>query len=119
MPHLKGAAAIYSERNLQGNLVPYTTNPTSAAGVLNILPPGPERVLWHVTNLSANDMYLGFDQQVGSSNGILLSGNGGFISMHVTEDFELVTLPVYLYSSVAGNQVYVVHMRRENKVQEG
>lgn len=116
---VKGAAHEYTESLLKGSVVPYVDNPLSVVGVANLLRPDPERILWFVVNLSANDMYLGFTEDTGSAKGILLSANGGFVSTAVIEDFELTTLPMYVYSLVADNQLYMVHVKRESRIREG
>lgn len=118
MSQPRGASVEYAEQFLRGHVVPYISNPLSIAGVVNLLRPDPERVLWHISNLSPNDMYLGFTETTGSANGILISGNGGFVSLNVTDDFELLTLPVYIFAGVANNQLYMVNMRRESKIRE-
>ena len=109
----QGASVKYAEKFLGGHVVPYIENPVSVAGVVQVLAPDPERVLFYVSNLSPNTMYVGFTPSVSATNGILLSGNGGYVSMNVTEDFEMLTLPIYIATGVAGNQLYIVNMRRE------
>lgn len=112
MSHYKGAVHDYTRHMLGGGVVPTWSNPTTAGGAEALLVSDPERVLVHISNLSANDIYMGFDQDVGSSNGMLISGNGGYRTLLLTEDFNLVGWPIWIYSALAGNQLYVLQQRR-------
>ena len=108
-----GAAARLTEKVFGGSLVTKETNPATVAGVVNILPASPERVLMTLYNLGASEIYVGFSESVNTDKGFLLPPSGGFIAFNVTDDFEILTLPIYVFCVVANNQLYVVTQRRE------
>lgn len=118
MARPNGAAAELAAKDLKGYQVTNETNPVTVVGAQNVLPGDPERTLWIIYNLSASDIYVGFGGEVGANNGMIVPSGGGFITMNVTEDYEAVTLPVWVYSSAAGNQLYIMSTRRDGKYQE-
>lgn len=118
MPLPKGAAEIYSNKQIDGNTTTNETNPVSVVGIVQVVRPDPERTFLLILNLSTNDMYLGLSEEVSASNGILLAANGGFVKMQLVDDFELLINPFYVFSSAAGNQLYVLQTRRQTKPRE-
>ena len=78
----------------------------------------PERTLILLYNLSASEIYIGFSGNVGATNGMLIPPSGGFMSLNVTEDYEAVTLPLFAFSTLAGNQLYIITTRRETGIKE-
>jgi len=73
-----------------------------------ILRGNPDRFHWLVINLSPNEVYLGFDEDVSSTRCVLLGANGGFASMSVDEDGEVVTWEVWAVAAAAGSAIYVI-----------
>lgn len=63
-----------------------------------ILNNNPRRLSWHICNRDVSPIYYGFSTNVSENNGFFLAANGGFASMHVTEDGEAVGYPVYALS---------------------
>lgn len=114
----KGAAALLAEKDLKGSLVTNERNPTTVAGAGNVLNGDPERTIMLLYNLSASEIYAGFSGDVGASNGILIPPAGGFMMLNVTEDYEATTLPIWVYSAAAGNQLYIMTTRRESGLGE-
>lgn len=110
-PH--GAASEYAARMIRGHTVAITNTLSTAGGVEQVLKPDTERVQFLIVNLSANDVYLGFDANVSATRGILCPANGGMLALNVVDDFELTTMPIYIYSAAAGNNIYSVAVRRE------
>lgn len=76
--------------------------------VTQVLRGNPDRLLWIFVNLGANDVYLGFDQDVSPTRGILVASGGGAARAWWREDGELVIHPVYAIASTAAADVYVV-----------
>ena len=109
----KGAAALLAERDLQGSLVTQEINPLTVAGAQNILGADPERTIMLLYNLSASEIYVGFSGNVAAANGMLVPPSGGFIMINVVEDYEAVTLPIFVFSAAANNQLYIMTTRRE------
>lgn len=114
----KGAAALLAEKDLKGSLVTNERNPVTVVGAQNILAADPERTIMMLYNLSASEIYVGFTGSVGADNGFLIPPSGGFIQLNVTDDYEAVTLPIFVYSAAAGNQLYIMTTRRETGLEE-
>lgn len=114
----KGAAALLAEKDLKGSLVTNEINPVTVVGAQNVLAGDPERTIMLLYNLSASEIYVGFSGNVGANNGMIVPPAGGFITLNVTEDYEAVTLPIFVYSAAAGNQLYIMTTRRETGIQE-
>jgi len=112
MSRFYGAAASLAQKLIGGNVVPYNLNPTLAGGVEQILSPDPERAQLTIYNLSASDVFVGFDADVSSTNGFYLGPNGGFMSMNLLDDLDAITQPIWIYTSVAGGKVFVYYSRR-------
>jgi len=75
--------------------------------VTQIVHGNPDRLSIIVVNLGANDVYVAFDREVSTTRGILLTANGGFLSMNVDEDMELVGYPIYGVTAAGTSRVYV------------
>ena len=114
----KGAAALLAEKDLKGSLVTNEINPLTVAGAQNILGADPERTIMLLYNLSVSEIYVGFSGDIASNNGMLVPPSGGFLMINVVEDYEAVTLPIYVYSAAANNQLYIMTTRRETGLQE-
>jgi hypothetical protein len=114
----KGAAALLAEKDLKGSLVSQQSNKFLLAGITNILPSDPERINMVVVNLSASELYVGFNAQTDNNQGIILPPNGGFLSMSVVDDYELVTLPFYVFAPSQPLNIYILSTRRETGLQE-
>lgn len=114
----KGAAALLAEKDLQGSLVTNEINPVTVVGAQNVLGADPERTIMLLYNLSASEIYVGFSGNVGINNGMIIPPSGGFIVINVTEDYEVVTLPIFVYSAAVGNQLYIMTTRRESGLEE-
>lgn len=82
-----GAALQYAELQLGGPLVENDTNPTCGTSATVLIDGSGDRVGLVIVNLGANNVYISTDSNVSTTNGILLSANGGNISMDVVRDF--------------------------------
>lgn len=78
---------------------------TSAVEVLHN---NPSRLAWLIINMSSNTVYVAFERDVSSSKGVILQANGGFTSVTVSEDFDLVTYAVWAVASGAASAIYVL-----------
>lgn len=114
----QGAAAHLTERDLKGHLTTNESNPLTLVGAQNVLRGDPERTIMLLYNLSSAEIYMGFGGTVGGNNGVLIPPSGGFVMINVSEDYELVTLPIWVYSAAAGNQLYIMTTRRDTGMDE-
>jgi len=116
---VKGAAAKLAEKDYGGALVTNETSKQPPAGTSNILSGDPERVITVLYNLSASEVYAGFTGSVGPFSGMLIPPNGGFLLMNAVEDYEVATLPVFVYTPIPNPDLYIMTTRRESGRQEG
>jgi hypothetical protein len=82
----------------------------SAVTPTQVLLNNPDRVFWIVENLSSYSGTLAFNDRVTLGAGLLVIGLGGFVSLSVDEDGEVVTYPVWAIESVAGQTWYVTEI---------
>lgn len=118
MARPKGASQLFTEKQVGGSLRLEEENPILGAGTTAVVGSDPERTQILIINLSGGEVIVGFTNQVASDNGIILPANGGFFSMIVSDDFELVGLPVFMSSAAGGNQIYIMTARRETRTSE-
>jgi len=104
------AVRRYMEKKwgVRTRLVQNPVRDTVGTSPVLILRGNPDRFHWLVINLSANEVYLGFDEDVSSTRCILLGASGGFASMSADEDGEVVTWEVWAVAAAAGSEIYVV-----------
>jgi len=96
----------------KSRLVVNPVTDTVATTPTEILKNNPDRVFWLVVNLSGNNGYLGWDNAVSSTRGILVAANGGFASANIEEDGELVIYPVYAINLNAAGTYMIVEVER-------
>lgn len=109
---LFGAAAEFIERKYGGAVGELTAVESVGTTAAEVLRNDPERVFVLMVNLSVNTIYVGFDQRVSSSRGIVLASNGGSYQADVEEDFTLPIRSMFAVSTLAGSNLYVVTVRR-------
>jgi len=85
---------------------------TVATTATEILRNNPDRIFWLVVNLSGNNGYVGWDNAVSSTRGLLVAANGGFVSANIEEDGELVIYPVYAVNLNAAGTYMIVEVER-------
>jgi len=111
-----GAASAYVEATF-GLHTKVNENPSGitqvGTSVVQILRNNPDRLAYLILNLSSNDMYVGFSNEVSSTNGILLVSAGGMFSVNVRDDFELPVKEVYAVSTGANSPIYVMEIERD------
>ena len=94
-----GAISDYLKR-LWGVGTRPRVNPLVSAsinGVVQVLRNNPDRFMWTFFNLSDTDMYIGFDNVVSATYGMLVAKSGGSIGLTASEDGELVCEELYVY----------------------
>lgn len=84
------------------------SDPTATVGTsaTEILDNDPNRLAVVIVNLSANDLYIGWDLDVDTDHGIYLSPSGGSFSITFEDDFMLPTQKMYALAGGAGSEVF-------------
>jgi len=83
---------------------------TIGVTVAQVLPHDPNRLSWTVINLGANNVYIHSTRDVSATQGILLTPNGGSVTMTWEYDFDLVGYEVWGISAGAGNAIYTIEI---------
>jgi hypothetical protein len=82
---------------------------TGLGVVVQLLQPNPNRLAWTLINLGAVPVYLAFTPNPGVANGIYTAALGGNTGLIYSEDFELVTYPLWAFSAAVCD-VYLVEV---------
>lgn len=115
---LLGAAAEFVEKELGGPTTETEDVVSVGVSVTAVLGNDPERVSVVLVNLSANVIFIGFDEAVGAARGIRLAAGGGSASWNVREDYTLPLRAVFALATGANSNLYVLSLRRFTKVAE-
>jgi hypothetical protein len=86
--------------------------PVTGANVVQICPINPERVQLTICNLSAGNVIVGPKTTTSATVGILLTSNGGTISINVWEDGILPTMNWQVFDSAPPHTIYAVEVYR-------
>lgn len=86
---------------------------------LQLLPNNPNRLGWMAVNLSANNIFLALDISVSAAHGILLTPNGGSLTMIYEEDFEATCWAVYGMAAADASDIFVIEVLIDREVKEG
>ena len=78
-----------------------------------ILANNPNRLGWIIVNLSTNTVYLGLQNDVSSSKGILLDPSGGQAAMLWDEDFQMTGWAIWGVASAANSAIYAIEVVEE------
>ena len=80
---------------------------TSSLGVAaeRVIPQNSNRLGWIIINLSTNTVYVGFNNGVSATNGIILVASGGSYSMIWNEDFDVVGYEIWGIASAAASAI--------------
>ena len=91
-----------------------TTNPGLIASVgtsvAQIFRRNSNRIMALIINLSGNTVYVGFDGNVSTTNGILLDPAGGQISTWIKEDASLTQEEIWVVANGAGSALYAIEL---------
>jgi len=107
-----GAAAEFNNAKFGGILAARDEVVNAGTDVVQVLGNDPERVSVLLINLSLNTIYIGFNESVGSANGIILTPGGGAVAYDVENDFLIPTLQVNALATGANSSLYVLSQRR-------
>jgi len=115
MEAAKLAFGVYDliERELKARITEEVNpvTPTVGTSVTQILREDPNRIAVVIINLGANSMYIGFDREISSTRGILLSANGGSYTAFWKEDFTLCARAMYAIAPAGSVSVYVLALK--------
>jgi hypothetical protein len=106
------ALAQYCEKRF-GRKVKVNLNPiTGSVGtsVARIMYNNPDRLAWLIVNLSTNEVYIGWNTGVSTTNGIRLDSSGGNVVALADEDLELVGYEVYAVATGASSSIFVLEV---------
>ena len=112
---LLGAAAEYIEKRYGGGMAETVAVESVGTTQSQVVRNDPERVFALLVNLSTNTIYIGYDQSVSASRGIVISPSGGTYQVDVEEDFILPNRSLYAVATGAGSSLYVLTVRRISK----
>ena len=107
-----GAAAEFNNRKFGGILAALNEVANVDTDQSQVLGNDPERVSVLFVNLSLNTIYIGFNEGVGSANGIILTPLGGNVAYDVENDFLIPTLQVNAIATGANSSLFVLSQRR-------
>lgn len=77
---------------------------------VRVVPNNPDRLGLIIINLSANVIYMGFDNRVATTRGIYLAPSGGQMVMNYKEDFELVGQEMWGLATGANSGIHVIEV---------
>ncbi len=89
-----------------------TREVTVGTTAIELLINNPRRVFWQVMNRSLNPGSIGFNAGVTTTTGLYLGPTGGYASMSVEDDGEVVTYPVYGIATNPGSTFVIVEVMR-------
>jgi len=77
-----------------------------------ILRQNPDRFQWLIVNLGTANIFIAFTSQVSITRGILISGGGGYLTMHAREDGEAVTYEIWAVAETGTQKIYVIEYEK-------
>lgn len=96
-----GVLADLIERELGIRTSPHIRTESVTATAEVVLKANPDRIAFILFNLGSNDGHINFTSEVSATNGLVVSGNGGFLSMTWRDDLHLVGLEWYGFQQTA------------------
>jgi len=75
-----------------------------------ILSNNPNRLGWIAVNLSPQNIWLAMDMNVSAAHGILLTANGGSVSLIYEEDFEATCWEVFAVAAADNSDIFVLEV---------
>jgi hypothetical protein len=70
----------------------------------------PNRLAWTIINLGSEAIYIAFTPDVAATKGIYVASGGGTMGLIFSEDFELVTYPIWAVGAVGSDDVYLIEV---------
>lgn len=119
MAELYGAAADFLREKYGGELSYDSGTAQVGTTAERLLGGDADRLFVLVVNLSANVVYVHFEDNVGNSNGIRLGPAGGSMQIDIEGDAMLTTLPIWAVADGASSNVYFVTVKRFYRTGQG
>lgn len=89
---------------------------TTGATPVQVVGSEPDAVSLTFVNLGASTVFLRIGNQPSSTAGIQVLGNGGFLSINLTDDFTLVAREWSAVSPSGASTIYALRVRRYRQV---
>jgi len=83
---------------------------TVGTTVTQIVKNNPDRLALIITNLSANNVYIGWFRDVSANKGVFLAPNGGQVVFLADEDLELVGYEFFAVATAAASKIFVFEL---------
>lgn len=113
MTPLQNSAVVEYLRSLyKGDFAEVDGQVTVETVATRIVKSDPEAVALTLVNLGVNDIFLTPSNLPSSTNGILIAGNGGSVSMQVPDDYTLPSKEWYGIAPDGATALYYVRVKR-------
>lgn len=107
-PLVAGAASRFTQREYGGLFTVRETEVVVGTTVIVGAEQSPDRISLLMVNDGATNITLSSRAGVVSGTGLLLLGNGSFLSFNAREDGDIVALPWHAIGDLAGGSLHVV-----------
>ncbi|NIQ91313.1 MAG: hypothetical protein GWN93_20815 [Deltaproteobacteria bacterium] len=91
---------------------------TVGTSVVRVLPNNPNRLAFVIVNLSSNNVYVAWDLAVSTTRGVLLTPNGGSLTVVYEEDFETACWELFAIADGAASSIFVPEVVIDRDVRE-
>jgi hypothetical protein len=112
-PIVGGAARQYLAEKFGGLLTEHESHVASTGNDFELVQNNPDRLGLFVMNTGAFPVYLSTVPGVTIPNGVVLTANGGAVSMDVSEDFTLPSRSWHASSVGQSTTLFVLEMVRD------
>lgn len=106
------ASVLYLRDVFGGDFEEAESNVSVGTSVTQLTQNDPECISLTMINLGTADVYIKPKNNVSTTSGILLTASGGNVSMDVRSDATLPSKAWFAVSGTAGQEVYVLKIRR-------
>jgi hypothetical protein len=114
-----GAALQFTVGELGGPTVETESYPVAQLTATDLVIGNGDRCGLFAINLGANPVYISVLPTVSATSGILLSANGGLVSLNVRDDFTMPSRNWKMIATGGTSQMYVLELARFAYVEAG
>lgn len=118
MPRTYGAAIDFLAKRFGGYLRPVESTSSIGITAVRLINFDAERIAVTFVNLSSNTVYIGPQNDVSATKGIVIPPGGGAVAINVEEDGILPTVEWYAVATAAASAVYVLSVKRDTALDE-
>ena len=108
----RGAAEAFAFDKFKGAVTLRRTTPQIGVQPSRIIPNNPDRVSYLVSNTSASEIHVGWDEEITTSLGFLIPPNGGWFRAEVDKDGGVIGWALFGVAPAAAQQLYVIEIIR-------